>query len=127
LCFINLKKMDKKIIEEFKNKLEQEKKSLTRQLELVERKAMREKEESQAQFPDYGDKDDENAAEVATFADNISIESDLRNNLKNVEHALQHIKDGEFGICEACGKEINLERLKIYPSAILCVDCSAKK
>ena len=119
--------MDKKTIEEFRNILEQEKKSLTRQLELVERKAMGDKEESQAQFPDYGNKDDENAAEVTAFADNISIESDLRENLTNVEHALQHIKDGEFSICESCGKEINIERLKIYPSATLCVECSAKK
>ncbi|MFH1597904.1 MAG: TraR/DksA C4-type zinc finger protein [Patescibacteria group bacterium] len=119
--------MDKKTIKEYKAILVEEQAALKHQLADVQRTAMGDQEKSSAMFPDYGNKDDENAAEVATFADNISIEADLKNNLKNVEHALQHIEDDEFGICELCGKDINLERLKIYPSATLCVICSAKK
>jgi len=119
--------MDKKTIEVYKDRLEKERESLKHQLQLVERKAMGDKEVSQADFPDYGNKDDDNAAEVATFADNISIESDLKENLDNVEHALRHIAQGKFGVCEKCGKVINIERLKIYPSATLCVTCSSQK
>jgi len=119
--------MDKKTIKEFKDKLTKEKADLLKQLDIIQRKPIGQKEESKADFPDYGDKEDENAAEVATFADNISIESDLRNNLKNVEHALQHIEEGKFGVCEQCGKEIHIDRLKIFPSATICVECSAKK
>jgi RNA polymerase-binding protein DksA len=118
--------MDKKTLKEFKERLEAEKASLLKQLEQIQRKPIGSQEVSKADFPDYGDKEDENAAEVATFADNISIESDLRNNLKNVEHALQHIQEGKFGICEKCGKEINVERLKIFPSATLCISCGKK-
>lgn len=116
--------MDKKTLKEFKERLAKEKASLMKQLELIQRKPIGSQEESKADFPDYGDKEDENAAEVATFADNISIESDLRDNLKNVEHALRHIQEGKFGLCEKCGKEINVERLKIFPSATICVECS---
>ncbi len=119
--------MDKKTIKEFEDKLNKEKESLLHQLGDVQREAMRDQEESSAKFPDYGNKDDENAAEVATFADNISIESDLKNNLANVEHALQYIKEGKFGVCEKCGEDINVERLKIYPSATLCMKCADKK
>lgn len=40
-----------------------------------------------------------------------------------VESALQRFREGHYGLCEECGDEIPLERLKAMPTAKLCVDC----
>lgn len=43
--------------------------------------------------------------------------------LKKVEEAIERIQDGTFGICEACGGEILLKRLKARPVTTLCIQC----
>jgi DnaK suppressor protein len=47
----------------------------------------------------------------------------MENQLKNVIDALRRIEDGTYGICENCHEEIDIERLKIYPSARVCIKC----
>ena len=55
-----------------------------------------------AKFVDYGEKDDENAAEVATFEKNLSLEKTLEVSLYNVNKALKKIEAGDYGLCEKC-------------------------
>lgn len=40
-----------------------------------------------------------------------------------VETALRRFREGSYGICEECGEEIPVERLKAVPAAVLCVEC----
>lgn len=47
--------------------------------------------------------------------------------LEKIEHALQQIDEGSYGICEDCKKEINIERLKAKPSVSLCISCQTAK
>lgn len=47
----------------------------------------------------------------------ISLHEHLRNELIDVEHALQKIENGTFGICEVSGEEIPFERLEALPTA----------
>jgi DnaK suppressor protein len=35
--------------------------------------------------------------------------------------------DGEYGICEECGEDISLPRLKARPVTTLCVSCKARQ
>lgn len=44
-----------------------------------------------------------------------------------VEHALDKLNSGKFGICEACEKTISSKRLKALPWAKLCLECQDKK
>jgi len=38
--------------------------------------------------------------------------------------ALKKIRiSGDYGICEDCGEEIGIERLKVHPISARCVDC----
>lgn len=46
--------------------------------------------------------------------------------LNDVDAALERIRDGSFGICTDCGGEINIERLRAYPTAKRCVDCQTR-
>lgn len=50
-----------------------------------------------------------------------------RNKLKAIDEALERIEEGTFGICEDCGDEIPLGRLKVMPFATSCIDCKTKQ
>lgn len=46
-----------------------------------------------------------------------------REKLRNIDEALLRIQEGEYGICEECGCDIPLGRLKVVPFAHYCVKC----
>lgn len=46
--------------------------------------------------------------------------------LVRIEQALKRIEEGEFGWCMDCGEAIAPGRLKIAPSAGLCVRCAGR-
>ncbi len=48
-----------------------------------------------------------------------------REKLKNIDEALLRFEEGEYGICEECGDEIPLGRLKVMPFARYCVKCKS--
>ncbi len=52
--------------------------------------------------------------------------NNVRANLKEVEEALDRIKDGNYGKCQHCGTEISLKRLELLPFAKYCVPCKEK-
>ncbi len=70
-------------------------------------------------------------------ADRATLESDRnfmlrirdreRKLIGKIKAALERIDDGTFGICEECGEEIGLERLKARPVTTLCIECKKKQ
>ena len=51
----------------------------------------------------------------------------LKRSLSDIDEALKRIANGNYGICEDCGKPILLERLRIMPVAKRCTLCQGKK
>jgi DnaK suppressor protein len=49
------------------------------------------------------------------------------NALREIDNALEKLKSGTYGVCELCNKPIGLKRLKVMPSARLCIDCKSKE
>lgn len=47
--------------------------------------------------------------------------------VQEIEEALRRIREGTFGICEACGNRISRERLKAIPYARLCMPCKTSE
>lgn len=43
--------------------------------------------------------------------------------LASIENALDHMRTGQYGICEGCVTRIPLARLNALPYATLCIDC----
>jgi len=43
--------------------------------------------------------------------------------LRKVEDALKRIEEGKYGICEVCGEEIDVNRLKLRPVTTMCIKC----
>jgi len=47
--------------------------------------------------------------------------------IKKIKKALERIEDGTFGICETCGEEISIKRLKARTVTTQCIDCKTKE
>ena len=47
--------------------------------------------------------------------------------LRKIDESLSRIKDGTFGVCEACDEDIELRRLEARPTASLCVLCKEEQ
>jgi DnaK suppressor protein len=43
-----------------------------------------------------------------------------------VENALSRIREGTFGECISCGKDINAKRLEAVPWTRHCIECQEK-
>ena len=46
--------------------------------------------------------------------------------IKKIKKALDRIEDKTFGICESCGEDISIKRLKARPVTTQCIDCKTK-
>ena len=46
--------------------------------------------------------------------------------IRKIKKALERLEDGTFGICELCGKEISMERLKVRPVTLHCIKCKTE-
>lgn len=68
-------------------------------------------------------------------SDRASIESDRafllrmrdreRKLLSKIDEAFARIEDGSYGLCEECGDQIGMERLKARPVTTLCISCKS--
>jgi len=47
--------------------------------------------------------------------------------IKKIRNSLEAIETEEYGICEDCGEEISIERLKARPVTSLCIRCKTKR
>jgi RNA polymerase-binding transcription factor DksA len=120
--------MDKKKIDELKEKLEKEKNLLKTELQKFAQEDKKLKGDWDTKYPQsnggVGSQQMEDAADqVEEYSTLLPIEHNLELRLQDIELALEKIKKGTYGKCEKCGKEIKEERLEFYPEAKLCSDC----
>lgn len=57
----------------------------------------------------------------------LRIRDRERRLIKKIRAALQRIEEGSFGVCEDCGEEIGVPRLKARPVTKLCINCKSKQ
>ena len=43
--------------------------------------------------------------------------------LASIEHALERMRDGDYGLCEVCEGKIPMARLNALPYATICITC----
>ena len=87
-------------------------------MEEVDRTVMHMKDEA-SNFPDPSDR----ASQEEEFSIELRTRDRERKLLKKIEDSLEHLREDDFGYCEACGIEIGLRRLEARPTATLCIDC----
>ena len=108
---------------EFKNKLEEELKKLTADLATVGRK----NPDNPADWeptpsPKTIDESDPSdvADEIEDFEEHSAVLKQLEIQYNEVKAALERIKKGSYGLCNVCGEEIAIERLRANPAATTC-------
>jgi len=57
---------------------------------------------------------------------NLSMIENETEELKEIGRALEKIDMGTFGVCEACGIDISIERLRVMPYTRICIHCRSK-
>jgi RNA polymerase-binding protein DksA len=66
---------------------------------------------------------DEGDAEIFEREKNAALIAVLERKLSDIDSALRSIEKGQYGTCERCGKQIEIERLEVKPDATLCLSC----
>ena len=113
----------KDTIKKIEEALLAEKDKLEKELSKFSKKKTGQPDDFDTTFPDYGDKEDENAAEVADYVVNLSLEENLEKSLRDTTQALERLGKGEYGTCKYCHKPIEEKRLIARPTSSSCMSC----
>src|ERR1700674_5077859 len=100
--------MEKKKLESFKKRLEERQQTLRKTVSRTE-------EDGRTADQDTAQDIADRAASSYTKEFLFSQSNNERQLLQMVETALQRIREGSFGECIHCGKEINAKRLEAVP------------
>jgi RNA polymerase-binding transcription factor DksA len=104
-------------------RLENDRKRLNEHLEQI--RASRTTEERREGSP-FGKREEE-ATETAELENLIAQENRVLEQLVDIDIALKKFDAVTFGVCEKCGRQIELARLEAMPTARLCMnDAQAK-
>ncbi len=110
--------LNKNQINEYKDKLLEEKVNIKEQLEEIK---------EDLDFGDDVDSFDEETDESEAFSNYIGIKRSLDNQLEDIESALDKIEKGGYGVCKKCGKEISEDVLDASPASTLCKECKKEE
>ncbi len=117
--------MDKKQIEELKEKMKENKASLEETLQRFAKKDDKPEGDWDTIFPKTeGGSIEERADEVEEYSSLLPVEHALEMKLKNINDALERIKKGTYGKCESCGENISYKKLSLIPETKTCQKCN---
>jgi RNA polymerase-binding transcription factor DksA len=107
----------------FKEKLEEEKAVLGKELSGVGRINPDNPEDWEPTPSDLNipksDKNDMGDA-MEEYEGRSAIEVELENRLDNIKKAIRRIDDGKYGVCKVCNAQIETDRLEANPAAETC-------
>jgi DnaK suppressor protein len=99
---------------------------LLKELDEIQKKGENTLEDMSNQSAAYADPADR-ASHESDQAFTLRLRDRDRKLIKKINEALGRIEDGTYGICEECGEEISISRLKARPVTTLCIDCKSKQ
>jgi len=106
--------------------LEKERDLLVKELETIAAPDPRVKDDWDIKHSEWGENQITSQEELESGESVNEIDEDMKNKalsdslelrLRDVNGALERIKEGAYGICEVCKKEIPIERLEANPAA----------
>lgn len=69
----------------------------------------------------------DDATDVVEQERNLVLIANLRDRMREIDHAMERLDAGTYGSCERCGRTIGVERLDAKPFATLCIEDQAKE
>jgi DnaK suppressor protein len=57
----------------------------------------------------------------------LALKQRAENKARSLEVALRKAEEGDYGICEVCGQQIDPARLAILPHTKRCITCAQKR
>ncbi|MDO8504443.1 MAG: TraR/DksA C4-type zinc finger protein [Candidatus Liptonbacteria bacterium] len=106
--------LEKSDIEKYQSALEHSRRRLVTEIE----------SEKPADFgSDVESSFDEEADEAEELNNKLVIQRALKDQLNEIDGALNRVKLGSYGACIKCGKEIEKEVLDLVPESELCEGC----
>ncbi|MFA4954961.1 MAG: TraR/DksA C4-type zinc finger protein [Patescibacteria group bacterium] len=116
--------MTQETIANFKQRLVEDRARLLQELEDLGKRDPNRPGRFEVIYPESGsNSEDDNAAEIAEYADSLSMEARIASELRDTEEALKAVETGKYGVCKYCNKEIELKRLEARPSSSSCINC----
>jgi DnaK suppressor protein len=115
--------MNKKDLEHFRLRLEEEKALLEEELGTISREGSNKSDHREATTADIevdGADDNEVADKFEELEENKMILNRLEPQLNEVKSSLIRINDDKYGICEICNQSIEKERLEASATARTC-------
>jgi DnaK suppressor protein len=111
----------KKELDDLRKRLHDERTELERQAREIEESSFR---TPQSELTGEVSFDEEYAdAGTATFERerDLSLTNNIKDLIEKIDHALERIDQGSYGLCERCGRPIEKARIKALPYATLCI------
>ena len=72
-------------------------------------------------------KREEEATETLELEKRLALEKRVREQLADIDHALDKFEKGTYGLCDDCGTTIDPARLEALPQASLCLNCKSQQ
>ena len=111
-----------------------------RELNEIRKRLLEEREELQRQAAEieessFGGGQSELAGDLSSFDEefadagtatferekDLSLTNNIRDLTEKIDHAIELMDQGTYGLCERCGKPIEKARIKALPYATLCI------
>jgi len=112
--------MDKKTVESFGRLLRDQRNGFLEKFRRVEEHLGSIAEDRESELEERAQ--EERSARLFASLDDRTVHA-----VQEIDDALQRLVAGKYGICETCGKRIQVARLRILPATRFCKNCSDQK
>lgn len=118
--------LSKQQLAEIKTQLEQQKRELENRAEMNDNFGLNagHYHESSGELSSYDNHPADEGTELYERGKDFALFEHHRIELENIKKALEAIEEGTYGRCEVCGKAIDPERLKAFPTTTFCIEHS---
>ena len=115
-------------MQHFKHLLDQHKERHTDILDDMENLSLGENDNNNTtELSNYDNHPTEIASELFDVEQQMALKKLQASQVDQIERAKEKIKEGTYGICEGCGKDIDPARLELLPHARFCIDCAREQ